>query len=161
MAAAVSLRCLLGALAAAACTLAGAQTLVDPTLPPPWLRAYGDQHGGPRADRGSDETAPEAGAPARALQMIVRLGDTHSALINGRLVKAGDTVDVGGGSARIARIDAAAVVLSRNGRQQVLELLPDASKTVTAASARCPRPTASRNAPSSASPAPAGAGACQ
>jgi hypothetical protein len=88
----------------------------DPTLVP----------AAPGATAGAG-TGAAAHAPAEApvLQMIVREGERRWALVGGRTVRVGDTLEVEGGSARVERIDAAQVVLRRGSETIVLPLSQD------------------------------------
>lgn len=109
-----------------------AQALVDPTLPPASIAGGGGQ----------------AAAPADALprlQMILRPErGAATALIDGRWLRVGDALP-GRAAGRVLRIDAGSVMLTRDGRDQTLELLPAAAGVVTRAAdpAHSSSPTAS------------------
>lgn len=120
---------LMRALIAAAALLplaAGAQALVDPTLPPP---GYGAGDARPAAKDGAGERAA-----GRRVQMIVRgPGEARMAVIDGARVRAGDAIEFDGQAMRVERIGDDAVVLARGTRRAVLELLPGARKAVRCA----------------------------
>jgi hypothetical protein len=117
------------ALAVAAGTwpvLAGAEALFDPTRSP---------LGQPGAPAAAGETVPkEKAAPAPRLRLIVRgPGETRTALVDGRSVRVGDTLAVGGDTARVVSITDTRVVLARGAARETLELLPGAERSVSLA----------------------------
>jgi MSHA biogenesis protein MshK len=89
---------------------AQAQSLADPTRPPPQL--IDPARGG----------LVQGDAWSNPLQSIIRSGRTRKALINGELVKVGDAV----GTAVVERIGDAEVVLKQeDGSKETLRLYPD------------------------------------
>ncbi len=80
--------------------------LTDPTRPP----LHGSVAGVARA--------PDASTPAWALTAILVADGRRVAVINGMAVSAGDQVS----GARVLRVEAAAVVLNRDGRNFELQL---------------------------------------
>ncbi len=121
-----TLRCALCTVMAYAYSAAAAAGMTDPTLPPAPAQAPTQA---PSAS-GAASSTPE---PLR-LQMILRgPGELLSALIDGRVVQIGDTLNTQGeGSARVLRISASAVVLRRaDGSTQTLELAPEAAIAVS------------------------------
>lgn len=99
---------------------AHATGVVDPTQPPP---GYGARQ------RAGDPQSPESAArpdPVR-LQMIARSGTSRLAVVNGRRVRAGDTITLDGKSARVVAIRDDSILLDRGGgRSQLVELSPHA-----------------------------------
>ncbi len=116
-------------LLAATLTLAaaGAGELRDPTRPWPSVPAA------PGADAGGGAAAAAAAprAPVR-VQMIVRHGETRTAMVDGQMVHRGDELVADGRKARVTRITDHEVVLafpaSADGpaSHQTLELVPGA-----------------------------------
>lgn len=98
------------------------RALPDPTLPPPQARASAPSSAG---------AASDAQAAATALPQLqgIRPGAQPTALLNGRLVRPGQTVN----GWRVLRIEPEAVVLrDAQGQRHRLELLPaDHSKLGT------------------------------
>jgi hypothetical protein len=93
----------------------------DPTKPPAILN--------PRA---AQPAPADGGSPAR-LSMILRgHDDVRSALIDGQLVRVGESIAIGGVAHRVTRISDNTVVLvaaNESGTTQLtLELLPDAEQ---------------------------------
>lgn len=100
----------------AAMTVAGAQTLADPTRPP----------------AGIDNPSPETGAekPAAGLQTIIRRkGEKPAAVINGEYVALGGRV----GAARVVRIGEDSVTLKGPAGTEVLKLVPGIEKSAPTA----------------------------
>jgi len=86
---------------------AGAQTLLDPTRPPPGM------------DRIAPELAPADDAPRLQSVLIARhAGGRHVAVIDGETVRLGETFK----GARVARVSANEVVLVRGAERQVLRM---------------------------------------
>jgi MSHA biogenesis protein MshK len=96
----------------AAATLAGAQTLQDPTRPPAALMAGQGAAGQPAA-------APAARAPQLQSVLIARQpGGRHVAVIDGETLRLGESYR----GARVARIEQDEVELVRGRTRQVLKL---------------------------------------
>lgn len=89
---------------------AAAQTLTDPTRPPPSLAA-------PRQEAGGTPAAP-------VLQSVMIGARRAQAIINGQTVQVGDRV----GDARVATISEAEVVLRSGKNTQTLRLFPGIEK---------------------------------
>ncbi len=95
----------LAALAASVASSAGAESLADPTRPPMVGPAQ-----------------PEAPEPVEVdwrLVMVRVSGAARSAVLNGALVREGDTLD----GARVARIEPGSVTLEAGGRRTVVALV--------------------------------------
>lgn len=96
---------LLGGLIGLALWCSEAAAAVDPTRPADY-------------QTGTATEAPRVGGGELRLEAIRALGDKRSAVINGHSVGPGDRI----GAARVLRIDADSVTLSRDGRTQRLKL---------------------------------------
>ncbi len=86
------------------------EVLPDPTRPPAGALAPGG--------------AEAAGPPRPVLQSVIISGRNRSALINGRMVRAGDKV----GDAVLVRIGESAVVLRSGKTLQTVKLFPGVEK---------------------------------
>jgi hypothetical protein len=89
--------------------------VVDPTRPPPGYGA--PQHAG---DPQPPDSLPE---PVR-LQMVARDGSRRMAVLNGHRVRPGDAIALDGKRVKVVAIRDDAVVLDRDGRHELVELLP-------------------------------------
>jgi hypothetical protein len=99
-----------------AASASAASPLADPTLPPP---------------KAAVAVGAPAPAPRQTLQFTLRRPDgTVSALLAGRWVRAGETVDLDGAEFRVEQVSEAAVVLARGEQRQVIEMAPQASQAV-------------------------------
>jgi len=107
----------LALLIAAGLRIACAADLVDPTQPPP---GYAAAPAGAEAAAAPGTPAPE---PIR-LQMVARSGSARLAVVNGQRVRAGDSLTLDGKRVTVAAIREDSVVLLRDGRRDVLELIP-------------------------------------
>lgn len=104
----------------AAMTVAGAQTLVDPTKPPAGI------------DKPADAEAPGEEKPVAGLQTIIRRkGEKPAAVINGEYVTLGGRV----GEARVLRIGEDSVTLKGPAGTEVMKLAPGIEKSAPAAKA--------------------------
>jgi hypothetical protein len=91
-----------------------AQPLADPTLPPT-VSVVGQP----------------AATPAPPLQFTLRgPGETFSALLAGRWVRAGESFELNGTTFRVERVTATAVWLAHGERREVLEMSPQAAQAV-------------------------------
>lgn len=104
---------LLAGLLYAMCLTIAAQTLVDPTRPPPGA--------GPIAHEDKTAIVPNAGP---ALQSILISPLRVEAIISGRTIKLGDKF----GDAKVVKITENAVVLRNGNDSQTLKLFPDIEK---------------------------------
>jgi hypothetical protein len=121
--------CALG-LAALCLPPATAQAVRDPTVAPSASAAP--------ADAGE---APAASRPASRLQMVIRgPDDARAAVVDGALVRVGDTVVIHGTPARVVRIGDDVLVFSRDGMRETLALLPALKSPPAGAGARCAQP---------------------
>ena len=96
---------------------ASAAGVVDPTQPPP---GYG------AAQRAGDPQSADSIAtqePIR-LQMIATDGSAWLAVVNGHRVRPGDVITLDGKNVKVVAIHDDSVVLDRDGRQQMVELMP-------------------------------------
>jgi MSHA biogenesis protein MshK len=101
---------LLAAVCALGAVAAHAQALVDPTRPPAsLLRASGAQ-----------AVAAPQGPRLQSILISRAPGGRHIAVIDGQTVRPGDTFK----GARVERMTQTEVVLSKDGRKQVLKLFP-------------------------------------
>jgi hypothetical protein len=131
-----SLQHLMTACLALACTgwplAGGAQGLADPTRPPSHL--IDPAKGG----------MVQGEVSSNPLQSIIRSGKTRKALINGELVKIGDSV----GTAVVESIGDAEVVLKQeDGSKETLKLYPDVEISKSKPKQRtapAPRPAAAK-----------------
>jgi hypothetical protein len=99
-------------------SLAVAQALADPTLPPPR----------PAEDRSA--TGREA-ALRVPLQFTLRdADDVVRAYLAGRWVRAGDPLAVDGVELRVEQVTESSVVLVRGDRREVIEMAPQARQAV-------------------------------
>jgi len=112
---------------------AHATGVVDPTQPPP---GYGARQ------RAGDPQSPEPAARPEAvrLQMIARSGTSRLAVVNGRRVRAGDTITLDGKSARVVAIRDDSILLDRGGSRQLVELSPHAQIKLACAAHSSNRP---------------------
>lgn len=95
------------ALGASCCLASVAADISDPTQPPAPLRAQG-------ANRGIEAAPAE---PLR-LQMIIRgPGEARVAIVDGRVLRAGDKVAIDGGSAQVMRITETTLVVRHADRR--------------------------------------------
>src|SRR5579864_7421266 len=96
---------------------ASAADVVDPTQPPP---GYG------ASQRAGDPHSPDSMPMPEAvkLQMIARDGSTRLAVVNGHRVRPGDAIMLDGKIATVVAIHDDSVVLDRDGRRQMVELMP-------------------------------------
>jgi hypothetical protein len=102
---------------------AGAEGLIDPTLPPLAQSASG----------AATPTLQAAPAAAR-VQMILRgPGELRTALIDGPALHVGDRLDAGVGAAQIVRITDSTVELLRGTARETLELVPGQAQVVRCA----------------------------
>jgi MSHA biogenesis protein MshK len=125
------IRFVLAVLALGGASAAWGQALTDPTRPPQaWLDAQPKTAGAP--------AAPEQ-EPAPQLQSLLISGSRKYAIIEGQVVKAGDTVK----GFRVVAVGPAGVVLRSEHETQTLKLFPDVdkhpAKTVTPAPAKAKR----------------------
>jgi|GEM_PF-4747324 len=102
--------------AALAAAVPPAAPVADPTLPPP---GYGTS----AANVGVAATtaAPED----TRLQMILLQGKQRSAVVGGRTVHVGDTVQIDGSAARVERINDSNLVLRHGAERVVLNLVDE------------------------------------
>ncbi len=94
---------------------AAAQPLADPTLPP------------------NAPSAAERPTPASALQLQFTRrgpGETMSALLAGRWLRAGESFELNGTTFRVERVTATSVWLARSGERELLEMAPQAAQAV-------------------------------
>jgi hypothetical protein len=105
------------ATAHAAATAAGLPT--DPTVPPPGFE------GGAAISHEGKPADPVADPENNRLQMILQQGAHRAAIIGGRTVHAGDSIEFNGGIARIDSIGDAKVVLQSGDAHLTLNLLDD------------------------------------
>jgi hypothetical protein len=92
-----------------------ASPLADPTVPP-HLPAAGER----------------PAAPARTQLQITRRGpgETMSAMLDGRWIRAGETFDLNGTAFRVERVTATSVLLARGEQHEVIEMTPQATRAV-------------------------------
>lgn len=110
-------------------TASGAAITQDPTQPPLTLTAPGSQ--------GSRASAPASSM----IQSITLRGGQHYAMINGAMVKAGDTVSEG----RIVRITDNAVVVRSPTGLTALKIFPDVDKRLHSHAKPVRPPSVNRN----------------
>lgn len=92
-----------------------APPLADPTLPPKVQAA---------ADKAAAPVSPQ-------LQLTRRgPGETMSALLAGRWVRAGESFELGGTVVRVERVTPTAVWIAHGDRREVLEMAPQAAQAV-------------------------------
>ncbi|MGZ8304756.1 MAG: hypothetical protein ACXW2U_19800 [Telluria sp.] len=89
---------------------ANAQALADPTRPPPSLQQV----------RGAQPVAAPQRPRLQSVLIARAQGGRHVAVIDGQMVRLGDTFR----GARVERMTQTQVVLSKDGRKQVLKLFP-------------------------------------
>ena len=106
-------------------TPAGAAGLVDPTQPPP---GYSATAAGADGHTLNAAPVPE---PIR-LQMIARDGSQRLAVVNGRRVRAGDSMMLDGKRVKVVSIGDASVVLDQDGHRQTLDFNPRSTSIVCA-----------------------------
>jgi MSHA biogenesis protein MshK len=106
---------------AAAGAVAGPLGYGDPTQPTPLDRPA------LRASSGSD-APPPVERPRWTLTSTLVAGDRRVAVINGRSVALGATMD----GARLVAVDAGGALIEHEGRRIRLQLPPAAGKTITA-----------------------------
>jgi hypothetical protein len=116
MAGAVILRACLIVLFATKCAVAGAQSLPDPTRPPP---AFGGIAGADSAGD-SNSAAPVAAGP-QLQSVIIRQGAKSRALISGEWFEQGQTR----GDSRVVKVAADRVEMRGPQRREILRLTPD------------------------------------
>lgn len=97
-----------------------AGAIADPTRPTgvPAAEARDAQH---------PESAPPVDPESSRLQMTLSQGPRRSAIVGGRVVKAGDFIEIEGAPARIERIDDGSIVVLRGGAREVLDVHGDPS----------------------------------
>ncbi len=102
-----------------------AQAVTDPTQPPASLLP-------PRAADADSAPTPPA---ERGVHMIVRgPGEARAALLGETLVRVGDRARWNGENVRVLAVTDASVVISRGGKRETIELIPEAAHAV-----RCTR----------------------
>lgn len=100
--------------------LAAAQTLQDPTRPPPQVLA---------GIAGAPAPSSQPAAPRLQSILVARApGGRHVAVIDGHTVRLGETFK----GARVAQMTPTEVVLLKDGKKQVLKLFPATAAAVTA-----------------------------
>jgi len=122
----------LALLIAASVGNAVAAPLVDPTQPPPGYAATQASADG--------RSAPAAAPDPIRLQMIARNGLQRMAVVNGRRVRAGDSMMFDGKRVKVVSIGDASVVLDQDGHRQILDLNPR-SASIACASPSSRRPS--------------------
>jgi hypothetical protein len=137
--------CIAATVLLAAADPAGAEGLLDPTLPPLVQSAAGAASPGVPA---------VAAAPAAArVQMILRgPGELRTALIDGQALHVGDRLDTGGGAAQVVRITDSTVELLRGSTRETLELVPGQAQVVRCARRGTATGIRPRGAPGSTDP---------
>ncbi len=115
--------------AAAVASNALAQAVTDPTQPPASLLP-------PRATEADSAPPPPA---EHSVRMIVRgPGEARAALLGDTLVRAGDRARWNGEDVRVVAVTDASVVVSRGGKRETIELLPEAAHAVRCTRTRNP-----------------------